>query len=121
VEYDFPHGLAMDWDGGAAMRDVAQWLRLEGDRIVLVYGGVDPWTGGAIDVGSNPRVLTVVQPGGDHQTRIQNLDAAYRAQVLSALESWLGMDLSAAPARGIVVPPPEADPALRAGPMALMR
>ncbi len=121
VEYDFPAGLSLTWDGGAAMRDVAQWLRTEGDRIVLIYGGVDPWTGGAIDVGGNTRIVKVIQPGGDHQTRIGSLGAADRAQVLTALESWLGMDLAAAPARGIVVPPHEADLALRAGPMALTR
>ncbi|HSW28608.1 MAG TPA: S28 family serine protease [Longimicrobiales bacterium] len=121
VEYDFPAGLAMTWDGGAAMRDVLQWLQTQGDRIVLIYGGVDPWTGGAIDVAGNTRIVKVIQPGGDHQTRVGNLDAASRSQVLAALESWLGMDLAAAPARGIVVPPPEADPTLRAGPMALTR
>jgi len=115
VEYDFPPGLAMTWDGGAAMRDVAQWLRTDGDRIVLIYGGVDPWTGGAIDVGANARVVKVIQPGGDHQTRILNLDAGSRTKVLAALESWLGMDLAAAPARGIAVPPPEPDLAPRVG------
>lgn len=109
VEYDFPAGLSLAWDGGAAMRDVAQWLRTQGDRVVLIYGGVDPWTGGAIDVALNPRVVKVVHPGGDHQTRIGSLGAADRAQVLGALESWLGMGLAAAPALGIVAPPPEPD------------
>ncbi len=46
VEYGFPRELAMEWDGGAAMRDVVQWLQTQGDRIILIYGGVDPWTGG---------------------------------------------------------------------------
>lgn len=115
VEYDFPAGLAMAWDGGAAMRDVAQWLQTRGDGIVLIYGSVDPWTGGAIDVAGNPRIVKVIHPGGDHQTRIESLGAADRARVLGALGSWLGMDLTAAPSRGIVTPPSEPDLAPRIG------
>lgn len=110
VEYGFPAGLPMAWDGGAAMRDVLQWIRSEGDGIVLIYGGVDPWTGGAIDPGANPGVLKVVQPGADHGIKIQGLDPTLRAQVLSRLQAWLGVPVAGAPSRGIAVPPLEPDP-----------
>jgi hypothetical protein len=117
VEYDFPLSLEMTWDGGAAMRDVLQWLQTRGERIVLIYGGVDPWTGGAIDPGGNPGIVKVVQPGGDHQTRILGLDAGPRSQVVSALESWLGIRVSTVRAQGIAVPPAVPDLAPRLGPL----
>ena len=110
TEYDFPQGLPMEWDG-SAMEDVAQWIRSQGERIVLIYGGVDPWTGGAIDVAGNPDVLKVIQPGADHGVKILDLDQ--QGLVLSTLGSWLGMDISAVPARALRVAPPQADLDLR--------
>jgi len=70
------------------MRDVLLWIQTEGDRIVLIYGGLDPWTGGAIDTADNPRIVKVILPGADHQVRIRNLDR--RDEVLALLGSWLG-------------------------------
>jgi len=58
--------------------------------------------------------VRVIQPGGDHQTRILSLDA--RDQVLATLGEWLGMHITAPAAQGIVVPPLRVDPALRVGP-----
>lgn len=112
--YDFPRDLALAWDGGAAMRDVLRWIQTEGERIVLVYGGMDPWTGGAIDVAADSRVVKVVEPYGDHQVRILSLDQPN--QVLTVLGGWLGVKITAPAARGITVPPFRADPALRVGP-----
>jgi hypothetical protein len=74
------------------MRDVLLWIQTEGDRIVLVYGGSDPWTGGAIDTADNPRIVKVIQPGADHQVRIASLDR--RDEVLAILGSWLGMPVT---------------------------
>jgi len=105
VEYDFPPSLPMTWDGGTAMTDVIQWLQTQGERIVLLYGGVDPWTGGAIDVEANPNILKVIQPGADHQVRILDLDASSRTLVMTTLESWLGVTIGAARTRGIPTPP----------------
>ena len=110
--YGFPRDVVMNWDGGAAMRDVLQWIQTEGENIILVYGGVDPWTGGAIDIADNPRVLKVIQPNADHQIKILGLDA--RDQVLATLGSWLGMQITAPAALGITVPPLSADAELRA-------
>jgi len=106
TEYGFPPDLAMTWDG-SAMEDVAHWIKAQGEGIVLVYGGVDPWTGGAIDVAGNPHVLEVIQPGADHQVKILDLDE--RDVVLSTLGSWLGLAISAVPARALRVAPPESD------------
>jgi len=112
-EYDFPEALPLPWDDAQAMTDVAQWIRTEGERIVLVYGGVDPWTGGAIDPGGNPSVLKVIQPGADHQVRIRDLDR--RDEVLSTLSQWLGIPLAAAPSGALRVAPAMPDLDLRMG------
>jgi hypothetical protein len=112
VEYGLPADLPLTWDGGEAMRDVLRWIQAEGDRIILVYGGLDPWTGGAIDTADNPRIVKRIQPGADHQERILSLDR--RDEVLAVLGSWLrepvtlparsrvpGAEPELAPARGL--------------------
>jgi hypothetical protein len=110
TEYGLPPGLPLTWDGGAAMRDVLLWIQTEGDRIVLVYGGRDPWTGGAIDSADNPRVVKVIQPGADHQVRLLNLDR--RDEVLAVLGSWLGVPVTPPAASRVRVPgEPELGPA----------
>jgi hypothetical protein len=116
TEYGFPQGLSMAWDA-SAMEDFAQWIRTQGRGIVLIYGGVDPWTGGAIDVAGNPDVLKVIQPGADHQVRILGLDE--RGLVLSTLSSWLGLEISAVPERALRVAPPQSDLDLRLPPARL--
>jgi hypothetical protein len=108
AEYGFPANLPLTWDGGAAMRDVLLWIQTEGDRILLIYGGVDPWTGGAIDTAGNPWIVKVIQPGADHQVRIANLDR--RDEVLGVLGSWLGMPVT--PPTGALARVPGAEPEL---------
>jgi hypothetical protein len=115
VEYSFPADLPLVYDSGA-MLDVVQWLQHHGDRIIYIYGSVDPWTGGAIELHGDADALKIVQEGGDHRVRILDLDD--QATVLATLGAWLGLDLSGVTARSLSVPPPEPDLAvlLRAAP-----
>jgi hypothetical protein len=106
VEYSFPEDLPLTYDN-SAMLDVAQWLRDHGDRIIYIYGSVDPWTGGAIELTGAADALKIVQEGADHQVRILDLDDP--STVLATLGGWLGVDLSTATSRSLRVPPPEPD------------
>jgi hypothetical protein len=109
VEYSFPEDLPLVYDNGA-MLDVVQWLQNHGDRIIYIYGSVDPWTGGAIELTGAADALKIVQDGADHQVRILGLDD--QATVLATLGAWLDMDLSTVTARSVSVPPPEPDLAI---------
>jgi hypothetical protein len=83
----------------AAMEDILAWLRTRGERIVYIYGGVDPWTGGAIELPGGIDALRVVQPGADHGVRIADLDD--RSLVLTTLGGWLGLDLGSTIPQGV--------------------
>jgi hypothetical protein len=69
--------------------DVLDWIQTRGDRIILIYGELDPWTGGAIELKGTTDALKVVQAGADHQVKIADLDR--RDEVLARLGQWLGM------------------------------
>ncbi len=72
--------------------DIYDWLQTEGDNIVYIYGANDPWTGGAIELTGQADALKVVQAGGNHSVKIDDLDD--RQSVIDTLEQWLGVAIA---------------------------
>ena len=63
------------WDGGALMKDVRDWVSTETSAdIIFVYGGFDPWTGGGVSpsVASNPHIKYILNETGGHSTAFLN-------------------------------------------------
>ena len=89
----------------AAMRDIADWVTSEGERLMFIYGEHDPWTGGAFDVGGAPDAHLFVVPEGDHGARIGALEPEDEERALDLLETWTGITPAV----------PFASPALRRG------
>jgi len=79
------------YDGGAAMRDIDQWVRTEGDRLLFVYGEWDPWTGGRFELGEATDSVSLVQPRGSHGARISRLDDADEITAHAMLAAWSGV------------------------------
>lgn len=73
------------------MAAVVPWLRAQGQRIVYIYGGNDPWTAAALGPVPGLDALRVVQPGANHGVKIRDLDQA--GAVVAALERWLEIDI----------------------------
>lgn len=71
--------------------DIDRWLRTEGDNIVYIYGEIDPWTAAMLEPGETTNAFSIVQPGGDHGVRIDDLDE--RSRVLDSLEAWLAVEI----------------------------
>jgi hypothetical protein len=71
--------------------DIYDWLLTEGDNIVYIYGGADPWTAGAIELIGQTNALKVVQAGANHAVKIADLDDPNG--VLARLENWLGIPI----------------------------
>lgn len=73
------------------IQDVYQWLQTQGNNIIYIYGSVDPWTGGAVELTDQTNALKIIQPNGDHSTKIAILDE--QQLVISTLEQWLGIEI----------------------------
>jgi hypothetical protein len=86
------------------MADIIGWLQTQGNNIVYVYGGRDPWGAAAIELTGQTNAIKIVQPGANHSVKIIDLDD--RELVYSALEEWVGVDV----VRGFM---PAARPAVR--------
>jgi hypothetical protein len=107
--YGFPPSLQFVYRP-AVIPDVVQWIRTQGDRIILIYGGDDPWTAGAVGLTGQTDALEIVQPGADHQVQITDLDQ--RDAVLGRLSQWLGFPVTIPVAAAIRPAPPTAEPLL---------
>jgi hypothetical protein len=107
--YGFPPDLEFEYQHGS-IPGILAWLQQHGDRIIYIYGEVDPWTAGAVELTGQADALRVIQPGADHGVQISTLDQ--RDRVLELLSGWLGRDigLGVAPGPGLssIQVPPEA-------------
>ena len=90
ISYSFPLDMEFvyQWE---TIPDVLDWVAWEGDRVIYIYGEIDPWTAGAVTLDGNPDALKIVQPGADHGVKILDLDEA--DLVLERLERWLGLPI----------------------------
>jgi len=72
------------------MRRLDQWLRSEADRVMSIYGGVDPWSAPAIRVGGAEQVQ-FWKRDGNHFTFIRSLSEADQVMARKTLAGWLGL------------------------------
>ena len=68
---------------------VKRYLKKDADKILLLYGGDDPWSASAASTCGNKKILKVVQPDGSHRTRIGTLPESQRELVMKTLEKWM--------------------------------
>ena len=75
----------------ATMLDVNNWLQNEGNNIIYIYGEIDPWTAGAVELTGQTNALQIIQVGANHSILLDDLDQ--KELVYSTLENWLGLTL----------------------------
>jgi hypothetical protein len=104
-----PEGVAATYDP-SAMRDIDAWVKSAGERLIFVYGELDPWTGGAFELGDAIDSLVAVAPGMNHGAEILDLVPADRDAVLARLEAWTGVTPQASGFAGHRGPPRRTPP-----------
>jgi len=71
----------------AVMQDINSWLQTDGNNIIYLYGGQDPWTAAAVELNGLTNAVKIVQPGQNHFLKINDLDNPQI--VFSTIEEWL--------------------------------
>ncbi len=77
----------------AAMADVQQWLSTEGNRVMLIYGELDPWSAFPFHLGKAKDSALYTVPGGNHGSNLRSLVAADLAQAKQTLAGWFDVPL----------------------------
>jgi len=92
------------------MQDMIPWLENQGERILYVYGEIDPWSAAALNPRPGLDALRIVQPGANHSLRIVHLDQMELA--IQTLERWLDVDITAPSPAVSAKPAPKRKPRL---------
>ncbi len=83
-----PVGTAFTYDSAMSLL-VKNYLKHDAQKILLIYGGNDPWTASAADIYGNKKIVKVVQPRGSHRTRIGTMPEQQRKKVMRILKTWM--------------------------------
>jgi len=86
--YFAPPGTPLNFNPNT-MQDINTWLQTEGDNIIYIYGEIDTWTAGAVELTGQTNAIKIIQPGANHSISLVNLDQ--KQLVYSTLEQWLGV------------------------------
>ena len=88
--YFAPRGVPLVFNP-MTMQDVNTWLQTEGNNTIYIYGEIDPWTAGAVELTGQTNAIKIIQPGANHLILIENLDQ--KSLVYSTLEQWLDVTI----------------------------
>jgi len=76
-----------------SMKKVNEFLQVEGNNIIYIYGEYDPWSASAIQlIDGKTNALKMVKKDGSHKTRINSFDDIERQEILNNLTNWLQLD-----------------------------
>lgn len=78
-----------------AMPDIQRWVATEGERLMFIYGGHDPWTAAAFELGNAREAVLYTVAGGNHGARISQLPEAERDEARELLRQWAGVSSQA--------------------------
>ena len=94
-DYDFvlPEGIELIYKP-ELMQKVKRFLQTEGDRILYIYGEVDPYTSQAVELTGECDAVKYVLEGGSHYTRIRHFPKEVQEEMFKKLEAWLDVDIT---------------------------
>jgi hypothetical protein len=96
-----PLGVEKHFDH-SAMPQVERWVRTEGERLLFMYGGNDPWSTNAFEVRERNDSFRFFVPGGNHSVFIYMLPVAEQRLALDKLEQWMGVRVIRYPTVGLL-------------------
>jgi hypothetical protein len=76
------------------MANVYHFLQYHGDRIIYIYGELDPWSATGIQLIGRTDALKFVVKNGHHELHVQNFSPEQKELFYSTLERWLGLTLA---------------------------
>ena len=89
------HRYAPQWDGGKLMKNFRQWVKTQNKyNMIFGYSYNDPWTAGAIDESTNPKVKRIICRNGIHNDQFLNSDyytEAEKQQMQDYIRNFIGL------------------------------
>ncbi|MGD8778324.1 MAG: S28 family serine protease [Ignavibacteria bacterium] len=88
-----PPGVEMTFNSDV-MLDIRNWLRLNGNNMLYIYGEYDPCSASAVALTGRTNSIVMFRPKGNHMTKIKYFSKEDRQFILSKLEEWLDIEIN---------------------------
>ena len=83
-----PPELRFDYEP-EIMNKVYDFVHNQGNKMIFVYGELDPWSSTSVNPDSRTDAIKLVLPGGSHGTRIHHFSEEQQIQIKNQLVKWL--------------------------------
>ncbi|NVO18991.1 MAG: aminopeptidase [Bacteroidetes bacterium] len=87
-----PRGADVKWDG-SYVHKLKRFMKNNPQHMIFVYGESDPWGATGAEIKPGMGSIKEVMAHGTHGATIRTLNPDQQAEVVKALNLWLGMDL----------------------------
>ena len=87
--YALPEGYENVGFNTEQLLSIGQWLQTDAERILFIYGGIDPWTATAAELGGNSKCEKYIKADGSHLTRINSFEKMTQQVIIETLKDWL--------------------------------
>lgn len=75
-----------------AMQDIQDWVSTQGERLMFIYGELDPWSAASYSLGSARDSYLYEVPGGNHGSNISRLPESQYSEAYWTVRRWAGVD-----------------------------
>lgn len=80
----------------ALYNHTVKFLKEEDPKHIFIYGEIDPWSASGVctwlDCSKKQNMRVYVQPRGSHVSRINNMPADIKKEIVDRLSAWMGED-----------------------------
>lgn len=76
-----------------AMQDINMWVQNEGNNMLYIYGENDPWGSTAANPSYKTNSVKMINPNGNHRTRIKSFPQEMKDSIYTILEDWTGVKI----------------------------
>lgn len=87
--FTMPKGVEQKPFNEKQMKSINKWLQTDADKMLFIYGGIDPWGSTAVDLKMNGKCRKYVRGDMHHGCRIKHFEGATKQDIIETLKDWL--------------------------------
>ena len=78
---------------GPINEKLQEWLKINGNNILYIYGGIDTWSAARVLVSDQVNSKSFLIPGANHGTaRIKAMPAGMKRELVKKIKEWIGLE-----------------------------
>lgn len=87
--FAIPKEIALPAFNQKQLENINTWLQSDAEKILFVYGGLDPWSATAVELKQNHKCKKYIKAGMNHGCRIADFEGITRQDIIDTIKGWL--------------------------------